>query len=217
MAKGPFDISFSFADEDWKTIADWKTAKQFTDPPDALPPHVCPVCRVEATHVSNHMDLAEIQTIGGGPVKFKPGMTTVVYECPNHHNWQGKPIPPPPPPPPPPWTGSNRVWLEGEVEANFDDYRIGGKDLFEELHLAFDFRYGTPTPEVKVMLGIDPQPAIGEVDHHEGKLDVASGFHGSEVTPPEMPEVIIGNWNLLAKLDDYDGRRVALLVELKEE
>lgn len=184
---------------------------------------ICPMCGHEATDLSWTHHPQEITTMGGH-VQMMPGHVTIRMSCPHGHMWEfpGPPPKPVPPPPPEPWTGPNHLFLEGVVDAAghpISDYgpMIGEMSLLPALAGAFDLRPQTPAPEVQVMLGIEPQAALGELAGRVGKLSTYEGAPGSEVTPAEPPEILVGDWNLIEKLYEFDGRSVALNVELADK
>ena len=111
---------------------------------------------------------------------------------------------------------SPKIWIEGEVDAwNADglspDPLIGGKSVFGVFEKAgIDYGYRAPRQRVRVTLGIDPEKQA----QREGTFHSYEGFAGTDVTPPEPPEIQVGGWDVMERLRELDGRQVALLVEV---
>jgi hypothetical protein len=105
-----------------------------------------------------------------------------------------------------------KVEFSGELDAyGYDtdlcDYSptIAGRNVVSELLDAFGQKWGADKPEVVVYLGVEPVKT--------GPLWALHGFKGTEVTPPESPEISVGDWDLLKRLGELDGREVLLVVE----
>lgn len=105
---------------------------------------------------------------------------------------------------------ATRIEFSGEVDAYGEDTdltslspTIGGENVVSRLQNEFrsdPFR----KPEVTVYLGVEPLKT--------GPLWALHGFGGTDVTPPESPEIKVGDLNLIDKLRDLDGREVLLIV-----
>lgn len=83
--------------------------------------------------------------------------------------------------------------------------RIGGADLIDALDDHWPYGAGDSRPAVKVYLGVEPVAT--------GPLWAIHGFGGTEVTPPEWPAITVGDFSLMDRLRDLDGRHVLLIVE----
>lgn len=102
--------------------------------------------------------------------------------------------------------------FEGEVDAYGYDTdlcdvspTIGGRNVIGEVEVIWPWRgSGAPKPEVEVLLGVEPIAT--------GRLWTLHGFGGTEVTPAEPPEFTVGEFDLIARLRELDGRTVALLI-----
>lgn len=93
---------------------------------------------------------------------------------------------------------------------------IGDRDVYAEVEDKWPFRDGHGKAAVhtlKVMLGVEPPKSGILLAAAAGHLYQSPGFHGTEVTPPELPEIFIGNFELLKKLNELDGRTVLLIIE----
>ncbi len=67
---------------------------------------------------------------------------------------------------------------------------------------------------VRVWLGVDPEEPQPEAT---GDLSAYHGFGGTDVTPADSPEILIGGFNLVWRLMDFDGRHVTLIIEDVDE
>lgn len=105
-----------------------------------------------------------------------------------------------------------KLTLEGVVDAH------GGGGLFEigprigdvAVADAVSHRLGFGAKDVKVILMVEAEQHLDA----DGKLSAYPGFGGTEVTPYEPPEVNIGDIRLLGRLQELDGRTVALSIEV---
>lgn len=82
---------------------------------------------------------------------------------------------------------------------------IAGRDVIAEIHDMWPIVPLRSEPNVAVTLGVEPAA--------QGELWAAHGFTGTDVTPGDPPEITIGDWNLLERLYDLDGREVILILE----
>jgi hypothetical protein len=79
---------------------------------------------------------------------------------------------------------------------------VDGVDVITVIRSKWPEKY----PNVRVTLGIEPVA--------EGMLvAIFHGFTGTDVTPGDPPEIIIGDIDLVKNLYDLDGREVILIVE----
>jgi hypothetical protein len=98
--------------------------------------------------------------------------------------------------------------FEGEVDAygggswSATDVRIGDRDVIDEIGRTWP-RSGES--QVRVMLGVEPVAT--------GALSTYTGFGGTDVTPADPPEIMVGDIDLVARLRDLDGRTVILFIE----
>lgn len=114
-------------------------------------------------------------------------------------------------------TAAMRLELLGEVDTYGAEWpnsgpTIGGVDLIAELETRFPskpWRGTGAVANVRVYLGVEPVA--------EGPLWACHGFGGTDVTPPESPEIRVGDTDLFRWLDDLDGRVILLIVELAQE
>jgi hypothetical protein len=84
--------------------------------------------------------------------------------------------------------------------------RIGERDVIGEIEELWPWSSSSSKDrEVRVTLGVEPLA--------EGPLWAIHGFGGTDVTPPESPEITVGDFDLLKRLYDLDGRDVILIVE----
>ena len=95
--------------------------------------------------------------------------------------------------------------LEGIVDVYgdadlFTSPIIGGQDVIGEIEKCWPHR-----KKVTVYLGAEPA--------REGPLWTSYGFAGTDVTPPESPMIEVGDFDLLKRLRDLDGRHVLLVIE----
>ena len=104
-----------------------------------------------------------------------------------------------------------RIEFSGEVDAwGYDTGLcnvspvIGGENVVSRLQDEWGldvFR----EPEVTVYLGVEPLKT--------GPLWALHGFGGTDVTPPEPPEIRVGDLDLIKRLRELDEREVLLVVE----
>ena len=106
---------------------------------------------------------------------------------------------------------AKRLEFSGEVDAYGYDTGlcdvspvIGGENVVSRLQKEFGHEVFSK-PEVTVYLGAEPLKT--------GPLWTLHGFGGTDVTPPESPEIKVGDLDLLGELRDLDGREVVLIVE----
>lgn len=84
------------------------------------------------------------------------------------------------------------------------DFKIGDEFVIAAIDKRFPHKWGN-TQNVRVYLGVEPVK--------EGPLWAEAGFCGTDVTPPDLPEIRVGDYDLLADLKKLDGREVLLIVE----
>lgn len=84
------------------------------------------------------------------------------------------------------------------------DVEVGGTLVIATLEEEFGNTWAR-RPAVKVFLGVEPLA--------EGPLWTCAGFGGTDVTPPDSPEIMVGDYDLLNKLTELDEREVLLIVE----
>lgn len=90
-----------------------------------------------------------------------------------------------------------RLELSGEVDSwgsrgltNVSP-TIGGVHVIDKLFETFDLRTPLEREQVTVYLGVEPLKT--------GPLWAAGGFGGTDVTPPESPEIKVGDLDLVDK------------------
>lgn len=103
-----------------------------------------------------------------------------------------------------------RVEIAGVVEVHAGGLcdrgpRIGEVDVVGALEHAWPYPAGGRAPNVKVWLGVEPVKT--------GPLWAIHGFWGTDATPPELPEITVGDYDLIERLTELDGREVVLIVE----
>lgn len=107
-----------------------------------------------------------------------------------------------------------RLTLEGVVDGDGNcglfeiGPKIGGVAVADEVSK----KLGYGARNVKVILMVESKRHLDA----EGRLSAYPGFGGTEVTPYEPPEVIVGDIHLLARLRELDGRMVCLSAEVIE-
>jgi hypothetical protein len=106
---------------------------------------------------------------------------------------------------------AKRLKFSGEVDAwGYDTDLcdkspvIGGENVVSRLQKEFGHEV-FDKPGVTVYLGAEPLTT--------GPLWTLHGFGGSDVTPPESPEIKVGDLDLISELRDLDGREVVMVVE----
>lgn len=82
--------------------------------------------------------------------------------------------------------------------------RVGDVDIIEVIEGRYPYRTGH-RPQVRVFLGVEPVAT--------GPLWAIHGFAGTDVTPYESPEITVGDYDLLERLNDLEGREVLLVIE----
>lgn len=90
-----------------------------------------------------------------------------------------------------------------DVHINDISPSIGGENVIVRLNETFG-QDVYDKPNVKAYLGVEPVA--------EGPLWALTGFGGTDVTPPELPEIRVGGLDLIDKLRELEGREVALVV-----
>lgn len=80
---------------------------------------------------------------------------------------------------------------------------IAGRDVIGEIMDIWS--WGHEPHDVKVFLGVEPIA--------EGRLWAIHGFGGTDVTPPESPEITVGGIEIIPKLWDLDGREILLIIQ----
>jgi hypothetical protein len=81
---------------------------------------------------------------------------------------------------------------------------IGGRDVIKEIENVWPYR-SNHRHQVRVTLGVEPVA--------RGGLWAIHGWGGTEITPPDSPEITIGGFDLLDRLRNLDGRYVILIIE----
>jgi hypothetical protein len=106
---------------------------------------------------------------------------------------------------------AKRLEFSGEVDAYGYDTDlcdkspvIGGENVVSRLQKEFGQEVFSK-PEVTVYLGAEPLKT--------GPLWTLHGFGGTDVTPPESPEIKVGDLDLIGELRNLEGRQVVLIVE----
>jgi hypothetical protein len=82
---------------------------------------------------------------------------------------------------------------------------IGGRDVIATLEQA-----GLAKGLVRVTLWLEGAEDIEQVG---GEACMTDGWTGTDVTPAEPHEVLIGDYDLLARLARFHGRQAAMAVE----
>lgn len=102
--------------------------------------------------------------------------------------------------------------FEGECEPYGGEWsatspEIGGRHVINEIDAVFGSY--PQKPNLKVYLGVEPKPPLCA----EGETFTSTGFGGTDVTPADSPEIMVGGLDLMDKLYDLDGRHVLLIIE----
>lgn len=101
---------------------------------------------------------------------------------------------------------ADRMMFAGLLDCDAS-VEIGGRDVIVALEES-----GFDRPQVTVLLMVEGEPH----EQFDGKLDADRGWAGTDVTPGDPPIVMVGGSDLLRRLQEFDGRQVALEVEWQD-